>query len=124
VKYYSSYLGSKIEYLHECGYFQRSRSRTSDEEVRDALVLVAFREGKARARASSISGQRPPNLGLKSESSSGSPSAESSEKVTADSKYQQDSCHEMILENGSPAALAEDIEDLKSMRSLQFTVFD
>lgn len=124
LKYYSSYLGSKIEYLHECGYFQRSRARTSDEEVRDALALVAFREGKARARASSVTSQRPPNLGLKSESSSGSPSAESSEKVAVDFKYQQDSCHDMILETGSPAAHAEDIEDLKSMRSLQFTVFD
>jgi hypothetical protein len=119
LKYYSSYLTSKIENLQQNGHFQRNTTRTADEEIRSAIVLVSFR---SRGRTASCVGQR--SMNLRSDSSClESPSRNSCDDNTGTFAYQHDSI-ELNAETSPSALAAEDIEDLKSMRSLKFTVFD
>lgn len=122
LKYYSSYLTPKIDSLQQNGHFQRSTTRTADEEIRSAIVLVSFRGGKSRGRTASCVGQR--SLNLRSDSSClESPSRNSCDDNVGTFTYQHDNI-ELNAEISPSALAAEDIEDLKSMRSLKFTVFD
>lgn len=90
LKYYSPYLGEKIQYLqqHVCG--------SREEEIRSTLILAALQEVKGRGRASSTASVRlTPMSNRLGQSNSESLSREASEKLALNHRGRSSSCASM-----------------------------
>jgi hypothetical protein len=114
-----AYFPSVILPIERWGLLKRRNSNAIDDN-RIAAALSTFREGRGRARSMSNARTRAGSLSASKEKSS-RPKSDTTPAYDPSYEYEggYDATYDPTL-----AAIAENDDDLKAMRSVQFAVFD